>query len=332
MSLASLITAIRSRRRLGWLAAMLILIVVAFGPLLVSRLLSNVGLVLLNRSLAQHGVTLDGSLADSNLMQAEQWLRTATEVDPGNRGAWRGLGYLYWATSHVSDALAAWRKVGTMSDEFVARGEVLRTVQPEEAEAWLHRALELDPQSCAAHMQLGLLYRERDQPVDAAREYAACVMVVPESLEAQTGLCNAWVSAGEPDRALAAYQAAPSLLQEQAPMLACAGVAYWSKQNYVDAATYMERASSLVPDDGRYHQWLSLIYTRLGFYEKALAQSLIAIELDPRRTDFWRQFGAVYLALGHRDEAISAYRMALAIDPDDEAARRALETLGVTSP
>lgn len=333
MSGFSLGKSLRLRRRYLWLTIGLLLVAaVALSPLLLSRVAGNVGLLLLNRALARQ--RMDGELAgaDLGLMDAEQWLQRAKELDEANTGAWRGLGFLYWAIGYRSEALGAWHKVGTMSDEFVSRGETLRPVQPDEAEIWLRRALDLDPHLCAARMQLGLLYRERGRLADAALEYAACVNTAPYSIEAHTGECYAWLSADEPDRALESYRSASPQLKEQASMLACAGVAYRDKRDYDNAAAYMERASRSVPEDGHYHQWLSLIYAEQGRFDTALAQSLIAIDLDPARADFWRQLGAVHLALGHRDEAIFAFRSATEIDPDDEAARRALATLGIMLP
>ena len=125
-----------------------LLLGVWFGPFLLSRFLSNVGMVALSRGLAQmpdastvdqlaralvpsaspdaaglRGIALAvrASVLDQHLLdQAESWLALALRLDDQNDGAHRGLGWVWDARGNLQRAAEEWHQGGLTSADFGA--------------------------------------------------------------------------------------------------------------------------------------------------------------------------------------------------------------------
>lgn len=70
---------------------------------------------------------------------------------------------------------------------------------------------------------------------------------------------------------------------------------------------------------------LSLTYYQRGFYEKCIAASKKALELNTRYVPAYNNIGAAYIKLGKYNEAIGALKIALEIDPTFQLAKGNLE-------
>ena len=344
MSPVDLSTVIRSHRRWRWLAAgVLFLIVVAFGPTLVSRLVGNIGLVILNRSLAQHGVVLSDVRSDPNLAQAEQWLRLATGVDARNQGAWRGMGFTLATQGRESEALAAWTTIGVAALEFVERGNVARVARRyDEALAWYTRATQLQPDVGDAWYYTGLIHQAKSQ-WDKARDAfeqslaaSALDTVGRSSAYYRLGaILFQWTNPLDIDGALAAFSTAVALNQfdthiEKSDAHYKIGAIYElqgldPRQQVVEFQTAVDLNPS--------HAWAHL---RLGYVQYILTRDVAlaereieqAIELwpsDSNRKWPYRYLGDIYRQAGQLDKAIDAYRQALQYDAND---RHVTEWLG----
>ena len=317
----------RPRVRGAVVFAACVLIVLTLGPAVVSRFMSNVGLLALTRTLVQYGVFGEARREDANLIEAERWLNAATGLDAGNWRAWRGFGFALQAQGRADEAVSAWQTAGGMGEEFARRGEPAYHSQSDaEALMWYERSLRVEP-NCPAQYGLGELYRKQGNLKEALQWFRACVELDPLYIQAHLSQCNTLIGLGEYHQALSLYRMAEVSVQRDAFMLACAGVSHWELGEYGEAANVLERAIRQRPLEASFHQWLSLTYARQGRYSEAVTESLVAIDLNSERPDYWRHLGNIYLAMNQSDAAANAFGRALELDPNDQEAHKSLDLL-----
>lgn len=90
-------------RKWIWLALAVLLLGLLCGPFVLSRALSNMGMITLSRALVPVPQALD------TLAQAEHWLRQAVAWDEDNSTAHRGLAWVMTARGESEEAVREWR-------------------------------------------------------------------------------------------------------------------------------------------------------------------------------------------------------------------------------
>jgi tetratricopeptide (TPR) repeat protein len=325
----------KKRRALGssclvWLAVVVLSLVAINWRGLIGEFAGNVGLLILARSLSSAD-PLEPEAAGPDMTgreHARRWLQVATQIDTGNAGAWRGLGFALIAQGHDSAAIAAWQTAGDMAQEFIARGQALMQQDPQSALTWYEWASRIDPGSCPAKYFSGKALQSLGDIQGAARKFADCVQLNPLYLEAQVALCYTFIDSKHFHQALETYASVESSGQHNVSMLACAGTAHWQLGEYGGAASRFEEAVKLQPETASLHQWLSLTYARLGKYTEAIAASQTAIELNSSRPDYWRHLGNLYMRTNQFSAAKDAFEHVLALVPEDQQAKQSLAEIG----
>jgi serine/threonine-protein kinase len=95
---------------------------------------------------------------------------------------------------------------------------------------------------------------------------------------------------------------------------------YWGHRQYEMALTEFNRTLELQPNNALARQYCAWVYRRRGEWERSLAYSQQAQELDPRDATIPANIGATYLALRLWKDAERAELLALAIDPHNATA------------
>lgn len=75
-----------------------------------------------------------------------------------------------------------------------------------------------------------------------------------------------------------------------------------------EAITYLKRALTLAPDDGRLHFLLGAMHAELGLDERAIAELSRAVQLAPELHAAHFQLGTLLLKRGEVDRATEAWR------------------------
>jgi predicted O-linked N-acetylglucosamine transferase (SPINDLY family) len=220
---------------------------------------------------------------------AEAALRRALELDPSFAPAWNRLGHL------------------------------LSETRPDEAEAALRRAIELNPELAAAHFNLGNLLCER-RPDEAAQALRRAVTIKPDFAVAWVNLAHTLAKTHPEEAEAAAREAvalAPGLADAHYNLGTLIGGAH-----HEEAISALRRAVALQPDHrlAWYHLGLVLKGERPHEAEAALRR---AIELDPADPAGQAALGNVLLDMGRLDEAVAAYREAIALAAAQDPAGRA---------
>jgi len=193
--------------------------------------------------------------------QSISYFQQAIDADPNYPPAYVGMAAAY----HVLGNMAV----------------IPKKVSYPKAKLLVARALELDPQSAAAHAEWawGLLYYDFDFAT-AAQEFNHALELNPNSPDGHQGSGNYYATLG---------QLQQSVLE-------------------------MQRARDLDPLSLMVNTDLCMVLYFARRYDEALVQCKTTLELDPRSSPTLRQLGAVYAAKGMGLEASSAFLRAHSLE------------------
>lgn len=149
------------------------------------------------------------------------------------------------------------------------------------AEAQLQQRLKANPNDAAARKELGDLCFRQSRYEEAEEHLARALQLVPDLASARWNLAGAYAYRGRWELTLAEVQ---TLLQKEPREAA-----------YLDIEAYA--------------------LLQLGHYERAIAKygSLVA---DHPTAENWKSYGRALKAIGRTEQAVTAYRQALALKPD----------------
>lgn len=137
---------------------------------------------------------------------------------------------------------------------------------------------------------------------------------------------------GKARDAIAAFTKARSLLPADLTLrrnLASArsrlGVDLTTAENYAEAEREFRLAMALHPEEPLYPTNLGITLVRRGSLTGAQKALEKAVHVDPFFAPAWAELGSVHYREGRLDEAITAWRKTLVLDPKRESTRKALE-------
>lgn len=232
-----------------------------------------------------------------------------------------------------------------------------------QAIALISQAIDIDGQQAKAHANLGVALMDAGRTQDALASYERAVALLPAYAMAWSNRGNALRKLGRPDEALQSYQRAIEIqpdyaeahcnraivLQDQARYLEALGAAedalnikdrnadaWFARGNALhclrqlpDAVESFDRAIHLRPQWAEAYSAQGSSLFRLGEFEAALDSYDHALQLKPDHALAHYHRGNALRAMERNDEAIAAYRAALAHGDNPETIAFALASLGV---
>ena len=223
---------------------------------------------------------------------AADHLRAALAHDPGLVAARVELGELLFRDGQVAETVAAFRAALALDAAnwgvHYRLGVALARLGPqqlEEAAACFRRVIAGLPGHAAAHLQLGLALWNRGDPAPAVALVERAVRLDPK-LPAGHGLLGAMLrTVGRAEEAIASLRAA--LAADPNDATAC------------------------------FHLGVCLCEAPSGNTQEGVSCLQRAVALAPRNAQAHIRLCSVLAETGRRDEALAAYRAALALHPDD---------------
>lgn len=183
------------------------------------------------------------------------------------------------------------------------------------------RALELDPKWFDALQLLGVL-RFRSGELEAGIELMQrALMHEPNHAPTLNNLGNALRAAGRWHEAIAAYRRAMANSSPHPMILRNLGSALLETGQYDEAGQLLGFARSLNDGDAELHCWIGHLGRAFDRPEDAVSAYRRAVALDPSLTQAYRGLGSALRDVGKDDEALEAFGMALKLDPALLAAR-----------
>ena len=268
----------------------------------------------------------DARLAESDFDGAEAAYQQALSLDPEFALAYSHLSYLHLFNAATRKAaLAEARKAVELDPEssqahaFLARA-LDWNGRFEEARQAGERATELDPNDADAHSFLGEVLTDLRE-YDAARRAAEkAVALDSTNPEARRNLGYFYLEVGRRAEALAAWETARDLEPGFSHRFNTLATYYmFSAHDIAQARSLLDEALKLAPQDTQTFSLLARLEADAGNNDKALDYCVRLNDAAPEAVDTQNCFGNAYLTAGDAERAETAFRAAIAADPEDDS-------------
>ena len=202
--------------------------------------------------------------------------------------------------------------------------------------AELRQALVLTPKSSEVFAALGDAYEAAEQWADAESAHGSAVLLSEETASADVNSYHARLAAyltrrGQLDRALVLRrQVVASAPQDVWAHFSLASL-HERRGDATEAYRQYRRTEELALTDWGVNGELARAYARQGHFVEAVAAYERAARLAPQPVELRMDLAALLTRIGRTEQAIEQYRLVLARQPDHEAARRALNSVGVAA-
>jgi len=240
---------------------------------------------------------------------------------------YRSLGLAYWDMERWEEMADAYNRAIALSpglySDHTALAQAYRGLgQPDQAVAAYEQALALLPCDANTHALLAGLYREMGRADEALAEYRLAAQYDPDDFTAWGSIGAILAERGQAGEAMAAYDKAVDAAERHlahnphdADAASMLGLTYLLLGQTEKAVSTLEQAVALRPNADN-HYALGNAYYDTGDYEKALVEYQAALTADPKHVASAVRLGDTFAKLGRTDEAIAAYRQALALKDD----------------
>jgi predicted O-linked N-acetylglucosamine transferase (SPINDLY family) len=197
----------------------------------------------------------------------------------------------------------------------------LQTNQPEHAVELIRRALELNPQVAAVHLNHGAALAAMKHYEAARSSYECALALDPAYADAHFNLANALRELGQHRAAAASYGRAAALRPDMADAHQQRGCMLFLLAEHEAAVGCFDRALALRPGAaGLYNERGAALYA-LGRLPAALADFDRAVGLEPANARAQHHRGLALHALQRNAEAVESYERAIRLDGDLVAAQ-----------
>ncbi|MGA6984623.1 MAG: sulfatase-like hydrolase/transferase [Terriglobales bacterium] len=196
---------------------------------------------------------------------------------------------------------------------FMLGESALRQQNWERAAEQLQRCLELNPNFDSAMMGLARALEKLGRVDEANSWLQKALQNNPENYRAwyETGLLGA---RSNPAAALSAYQKAIAIQPNFSPAQRELGMAFFQQKDYAAAAIHLEKALSLGLEDARLHNFLGICYSQTNRMSKAVHEHQRAIALDPNLAEAHLNLAYAYEHVGKNSEARAEYAIACQLE------------------
>lgn len=259
----------------------------------------------------------DALLKESDVPGAEAAYQRAIEADPSYAPAYMGLSALYyWQTGREDEGLEAAETAVELAPDSAAAHAALALARearfaPEDAVTAAEQAVELDEESAAAQAALAQAYLQDRQYEAALQAAVEAISLDPELAEGYYALGVCYSSMSEFARARAAFAQTIALEPQFAPWHVSLGNLWSWAAEYERADESFQRALELVPDLVSALLGASDISIGRKEYEEARDQIENVIDLIPEAPQGYVAMGYLGLEQGETEEALAQFRQAL---------------------
>lgn len=276
-------------------------------------------------SALQRGDVLVGAGRYTEAIAAYESARAAA---PDRSEALRGLGNAYFWQGDTDKAIASYQTWAEMAptdaDAPLLLGLALANAgQSDQATTALESAVKLAKCDAAPGLVLAGLYWQQEDYDRAEQAYEAALAIDPANAGAQYVLGSTYLLQDKPDQALPPLQQAVRLQPDFVEAYRSLGQIYFQKQDWAEAAQAYERLAALAPDDANASAFLGDAYSMLGRRQDAVSAYQKSLQVEDNAATRVL-LGMVKVQLGDLAGAEADYRQALILDPGSATTQEAL--------
>ena len=183
------------------------------------------------------------------------------------------------------------------------------------AERGFTEAIALNPRSCHAHNNLGVVLLGLNWAADAVWAFKTALRLDPRFFEAQLNLGNAFSALGAHHDAVACYRSA-QMLQAGNPDIYSRLAAALQESGQIEEAVISYRyAASLRPSDASIWRNLGMVLNASGRAGEAIAAFKTSIAQQPEQPDINQLLGDLLVSAGSMDDAAMCWQQLAAQQP-----------------
>ena len=263
------------------------------------------------------------NLVPGGYERAAEEFQRATQLDPANQEAWRGVARAYQEMpGHSGEAAAAFMKsIALQPGYYVPLNDFADFYRQlgnyaEAEKLWL-RVAELAPARLESHANLGGLYGDMGRYADAERELVRALEIDPRSRAVLNNLGSLYQYMGRDDEAVRYFERARKVAAETHILMLNLGDSYRRLGRTNDADSAYRRARELAdaillqnPKDGAIRAFVAYFALRLGDRARAEQELIQALNSSGDNRTVVRRAAICYEALGQRDRALAVLESA----------------------
>jgi putative PEP-CTERM system TPR-repeat lipoprotein len=237
---------------------------------------------------------------------AEQCLRKALELKPGDAQIERGLIFVLLQEERSDEAMAIARGVQKKRPKesvgFALEGDIRASQKDWDAAIAAYRAgLRVEPTTALA-VKLHAATTTVGKAGEADRFAATWISAHPKDAAFLTYLGDAATARKDYAVAEKQYLAALQIQPDNAPALN--NLAWATQQMHKPGGiAYAEKANALVPNQPAFMDTLAMLLSEKGDHARAVSLELRAVELQPANANFRLNLAKIYLAAGEKSHA-----------------------------
>jgi len=211
--------------------------------------------------------------------------------------------------------------------ELILANMALRSGSVEAAESRLRRAVELDPDSAAAHFALGVVLERQERSEEALEELILAVDLDPDSLRRRQALALHLLQMERDDEAIVVLRELLDRAPEYVKPREDLATALTRVGDLAAAADEFKRVLELDPERN-YSRWKrALVLERSGRMEESIAEVREVLERTPNFPEAHFKLANYAAASGDVEEALAGYAKAVTFNPDLQEAHLNLAIL-----
>jgi len=181
----------------------------------------------------------------------------------------------------------------------------LRKGNPEEAEARFRHALEVQPNGAEARRGLAQSLDAQKKP-EAAAAYRGYLELMPSDSEACSRLVHLLVEQKENDAALAELDRLDSGKRPTVDSLKLRADVQIAGKKWDASIATLQQALALAPNDAQLHGGLGRIFLQLRNFDAAEKELRIAMRLDGKNLDYWKDLSSTFFLGGNYPATLAA--------------------------
>ena len=186
----------------------------------------------------------------------------------------------------------------------------------EDAMRLIRRALDGDPSSCEARVNLGVALHALNRPAEALEHFETAIALEPERAEAHYNLGRALHKLKRMAEAGECYERALALKPSYPGAHNNLGNVNLALDRPRQAMACFEAALAIAPDHADAHSNLGIAFHALDRYDEALASYARALAIRPDHADAHNNLGLALRDMNRHAEAIVCFERAQAVQPD----------------
>lgn len=188
--------------------------------------------------------------------------------------------------------------------------------RPDLVEAFVRRAISLQPEVPQFHYNLANAYQQQGKLVQAKQIYVRCLQLEPEHINALRNLGILHLRHRELSAAVDCFERAARRAPRDPSLQMSLGIALQQSGNVATAATCFRCATELKPDFAEAHMNLGLCLAQTHDLQRAMACYRRALELKPNWLDAELNLGLALQQHGKLPAAEACFRMIIEKHPN----------------